>query len=56
MFDVKRSATVMTKNFGSVGEIDDETVKKLMFEHPEVKQYFWNYIMNNYDDDLTIFL
>ena len=56
MFDCKRSATVMARNFGTYGELDKDSMTNLMNQYPLVKVFMWENIINIYDDDLKLFL
>ena len=56
MFNCKRSATVMARNYGTYGELDKEAMRTVMAEYPRFMVFMWESIMSIYDDDLKIFL
>lgn len=56
MFDCPRSATVMARNFGNYGEMEQESLQAMMQDYPIVKGFMWENIMTVYDDDLKVFL
>ena len=56
MFDCKRSATVMARNYGTYGELNKESMTNMMVKFPLFKVFLWENMMNIYDDDLKIFL
>jgi len=56
MFNVKRSATTMSRNFGTFGELSKKVTQELITQFPAVRVFLWENIMNTYDDDLKLFL
>ena len=56
MFKCNRSATVMSRNFGTYGVLKDESMYKLLEDYPTIKIFLWENLMSTYDDDLKLFL
>merc|ERR1711971_955568 len=56
MSNVKRSATTMSRNFGTFGELSKKVTQELITQFPAVRAFLWENIMTTYDDDLKLFL
>ena len=56
MFKCNRSATVMSRNFGTYGQLKDESMYKLLDSYPTIRIYLWENLQHLYDDDLKLFL
>ena len=56
MFDCKRSATVITRNYGTYGALNKEAATRFFVNFPLIKVFMWEKILSTYDDVLKIFL
>ena len=56
LFDCKRSATVIARNYGTYGALNKEAATRFFVNFPLIKVFMWETIMSAYDDDLKIFL
>ena len=56
IFGTRRSATVAARNYGTYGELDQDSSRELLESYPTLRRYLWGQIMSTYDDELTVFL
>ena len=56
LFDCKRSATVIARNYGTYGAVNKEALSMFFVNYPLIKVFMWESILSTYDDDLTLFL
>ena len=56
IYNCQRSSTIKAKLYSTLGCIDYTIMNELMFEYPEFTRHLRNEIVQNYDDDLKLFL